>query len=118
MDKQETQTTQTSIISLLLEFLIETLPTGILVILQAVILFMVRVNEKVQAEREAVAMLESAQETTFFSTLVPNVLLALCAAFTLNFILVLIYSREKKNPDIEMMSGNCAHFEIKKKEIM
>ena len=102
----------------LISIFLHTLPIGFFILLQLLIPVMMRTNEKVQAERAAVAILESAEETTFLSTLLPNVLLAFSAAFTLNFILILFYSREKKNPDIEMMSGTCSHFEVKKPEIM
>lgn len=105
-------------ISDLLSAVITILPMGIMSVIQLIIPVMVRTNEKIQVERDAIALMESAQETTFLSRLIPNVLLALCAAFVLNFILILFYSREKKNPDIEMMSGTCSHFEVKKPEIM
>ena len=110
MNKKAAETT-------LISIFLQTLPIAFFILLQLLIPVMVRTNEKVQAERAAVAILESAEETTFLSTLLPNVLLALSAAFTLNFILILFYSREKKNPEAESMSGTCAHFEIKKPEI-
>lgn len=78
------------------------------------------VNQKLAAEREAVAieeMQEAAEEDSILTSAQPNLLLALSAAFTLNFIVILAYSHKKKNEDVEMMSGTCSHFEIKKPEI-
>ncbi|MCR5127388.1 MAG: hypothetical protein K6B69_04705 [Lachnospiraceae bacterium] len=100
-----------------LSILFQYLPFGVIILLQMLAPVIARSHEKVVAQQEAVAILESAEEATFLSTFLPHLLLALSAAFTLNFILILFYSREKKNPEAESMSGTCAHFEIKKPEI-
>lgn len=77
-------------------------------------------NRRLNAERASVAyeeMQEEAEEDSFFTSVQPNLLLALSAAFTINFIVIMFYSRKKNNEDVEMMSGTCTHFEIKKPEI-
>ncbi len=40
-------------------------------------------------------------------------LLALGIAFSLNFLIILIYSRKKTVSDEELLSGSCCGFEIK-----
>ena len=77
------------------------------------------VNQKLAAEREAVAIeeMQEAADDSILTSVQPNLLLALSAAFTINFIVILAYSHKKKNDDVEIMSGTCSHFEIKKPEI-
>ncbi|MBR3306189.1 MAG: hypothetical protein IKI75_02895 [Lachnospiraceae bacterium] len=48
--------------------------------------------------------------------LLSNALLALSAAFTLNIIVILLYSRKKRVSDEELLSGSCTDFEIKEPE--
>ena len=48
--------------------------------------------------------------------IMPMLLLSLSAAFSVNFVIVLLYSRDKKNPDNWLMSGNCRSFEIQEAE--
>ena len=89
------------------------------VLLPAAVNISAPVNQKLAAQREAVAIeeMQEAADDSILTSVQPNLLLALSAAFTINFIVILAYSHKKKNEDVEMMSGTCSHFEIKKPEI-
>lgn len=63
-------------------------------------------------------MIEQADHFNISTDLMPRVLLALCAAFTLNFIIILFYSRKPDNDKIKQMSGKCSQYEINKKEMI
>ena len=69
------------------------------------------------AVSEETADLDVQEETAGRKAIVPCILLSMGAAFTLNFVIVLIYSRERKSPDACEMSGNCRTFEIKNPEM-
>ncbi|MCR5127391.1 MAG: hypothetical protein K6B69_04720 [Lachnospiraceae bacterium] len=113
-ETQNDKSTMIGIILLMILFIIQRIVTPLVsdITSPANRILMEQRQEVIQEEQQ------QAQDSSIADAIQPNILLGLSAAFILNFILIMFYSRKSKSEDIELMSGTCAHFEIKKPEIL